>query len=47
VVDGFVVVKPIGLYLGIGVHVCTGAGGGGVHVDGTKILDIESALKAH
>jgi hypothetical protein len=29
------------------VHVCVGAGGGGVHVDGTKIHGIESALKAH
>jgi hypothetical protein len=28
------------------VHVCAGSGGGGVHVDGTKILGIESALKA-
>ena len=41
------VVQPVGLHLGIGVHVCAGAGGGGVHVDGAKILGIESALKAH
>ena len=29
------------------VHVCVGVGGGGVHVDGTKIHGIEGALKAH
>jgi hypothetical protein len=33
--------------MGLGVHVRVGAGGGRLHVDGTKIYRIESALKAH